>query len=183
MKIKILILSFVFIFTTIFTNQINANPLKLTEEQKGIIGTWQLKKAVSEKKSFIPTVFTPESLILATDKDFDEITINEGFKEFIQTNTLPTNGKAITKNIFQVGKVTSKAFWQGKSLIVEIVRENGDKISESFELSANRKQLLVTIQIAQKDSAKALKSRRVYNRVAEVNENNTAQIGITVYPF
>ena len=185
MRTKILILSFVFIFTTIFTGQINANPIKLTEEQKGIIGTWQFKKTVSDKQkeSVIPAVFAPQSLILAADNESDEITINEGFKEFIQTQTLPTDGTSVTKNIYQIGKVSSKAFWQEKSLVVEIVTANGDKITESFELSSNRKQLFVTVQLAKKSSTKTLKVRRVYNRVAEVNENNTAQIGITVYPF
>lgn len=183
MRAKILLLSFVFIFTTIFNNQINANPVKITEEQKGIIGTWQLKKISGEKSSFIPAVFSPESLILAADNSFDEITINEGFKEFIQTQTLPTDGTTVAKNIFQLGKVSSKAFWKDKTLVVETVTEKGDKITESFELSANKKQLFVTVQLAKKGSAKTLKVRRVFNRVAEVNEDNTAQIGITVYPF
>jgi hypothetical protein len=180
MKAKIL--TFVFIFTTIFTSQINANPVKLTEEQKGIIGTWQIKKS-AQKQSFIPAVFSPESLILAADGESDEITINEGFKEFIQTQTLPTDGKVVTKNIFQIGKVSSKAFWQGRVLTVEILTEKGDKIIESFELSANKKQLIVTVQLTKKGSAKTVTARRVFNRVAEINENNTAQVGITVYPF
>lgn len=189
MRAKILILSFVFIFTTVFTNQINANPIKLTEAQKGIIGTWQFKKTVSDskikqvKESFIPAVFAPESLVLAAENEVDEITINEGFKEFIQTQTLPTNGTIVSKNIFQLGKVSTKATWQGKTLVIETLTEKGDKITELFELSANKKQLSVTVQLAQKGSAKTLKVRRVYSRVAEINEDNTAQIGITVYPF
>ncbi|NJM53180.1 MAG: hypothetical protein HC846_07185 [Blastocatellia bacterium] len=189
MRAKILILSFVFIFTTIFTNQIIANPIILTEGQKEIVGTWQLKKTVSDsktkqvKESFIPAVFAPESLVLAAENEVDEITINEGFKEFIQTQTLPTDGKIVTKNIFQIGKVSTKAIWQGKTLVVETLTEKGDKITESFELSANKKQLFVTLQLAQKGSAKTLKVRRIYSRVAEINEGNTAQIGITVYPF
>lgn len=185
MKRNILILSFVFIITTIFTNQINANSIKLSEEQKGIIGTWQIKNNISDnkKEATIPASFSPEILILAAETGLDEITINEGFKEFIQTNTLPTNGKSISKNIFQIGKVTSKAFWQGKILVVEIVTEKGDKITESFELSANKNQLFVTVQLKQKETAKVQKVKRVYNRLPEIMENNTAQIGITNYPL
>lgn len=185
MKSKILLLSIVFILTTFFSSIVNANPINLTEKQKGIIGTWQIKKSGSEAKKgiILSSNFSPETLTLAAENDFSEITINEGFKEFVQTNTLPTDGTLISKNIFKVGKVLSKASWQGKNLIVEIQTENGDKITETFELSANKKQLFVTIQLAKKNSKSVYKIRSIYNRIADDDENNTAQIGITTYPL
>lgn len=185
MNSKIFILTIVFIFTAIFSAKTSANPINLTEDQKGIIGTWQIKKSSAEdkKRIIIPASFSPETLTLAAANDFSEVTINEGFKEFVQTNTLPTDGTVISRNIFKIGKVLSKAFWQGKTLIVEIQTENGDKITESFELSANKKQLIVTVQLNQKESAKLQKVKRVYNRLPETIENNTAQIGITNYPL
>lgn len=185
MKSKILLLSIVFIFTTIFSSIVNASPINLTKDQKGIIGTWQIKKSVSEVKKgiILPANFSPETLTLAAENDFSEVTINEGFKEFVQTNTLPTDGTVISKNIFKVGKVLSKASWQGNNLIVEIQTENGDKITESFELSANKKQLFVTIHLAKKNTKSVSKIRRVYNRIADIDEENTAQIGITSYPL
>ncbi|MEK7723104.1 MAG: hypothetical protein AAB336_02035, partial [Acidobacteriota bacterium] len=187
MKRKLLILSFAFIFTAIFVSFSNANPINLSKEQKGIIGTWQFKKNVSasniKQQSFLPTVFAPQSLVLAADTELNEITINEGFKEFIQTQTLQTNGTRVAKTIYQIGKVSTKAFWKEKKLVVEIEANNGDKITETFELSSNRKQLFVTVQLTQKNSTKNLKVRRVYERVADVNEFNTAKVGITVYPL
>lgn len=186
---SLLIFVLAFSAITIFTGKINANPIKLTEEQKGIIGTWQFKKSVSETKkssktNILPVVFAPESLVLAADNNLAEVTINEGFKEFIQTNTLPTDGTSITKNVFQVGKVSAKALWQGKSLLVEVVTEKGDKVTEKFELSSNKKQLFVTVQAVEKNSAKSTKIVRVYDRIAEVEEeNNVAQVGITDFPL
>lgn len=186
---SLLIFVLAFSAITILTDKINANPVKLTEDQKGIIGSWQFKKSVSETKksskaNILPVVFAPESLVLAADNNLEEITINEGFKEFIQTNTLPTDGTIITKNIFQVGKVSAKAYWEEKSLFIEVTTANGDKVTEKFELSPNKKQLFVTIKSVEKNSAKGSKIVRVYDRIADVDEeNNVAQVGITDYPF
>ena len=88
-------LSLVLVFTLISINVVNANPVKKEVEtnQRGIVGVWQLDQAAADKNSKksnptllpLPIMFAPESLILAADEDINEITINEGFKEFIHT--------------------------------------------------------------------------------------------------
>jgi hypothetical protein len=181
--IKIVMTSLVLMATLISAN---AN---VTEEQKKIFGVWQLSTADKNFKQIkpeffaLPIDFAPESLVLATDENVTEITINEGFKDFINTQTLPTNGTVITKNIDRIGKISSKAYWSGKRLVVEIATAKGHKITETFEVSANQKQLIVTVQTKGNGTAKATKTRRVYQRVAEQSEDRTAQVGITVYPF
>lgn len=155
----------------------------------GMTGVWQLKRTVTEKKpkeikaGFLAAMTTPESLVLAVEEGNNEVTINEGFKEFIQTQTIPTNGNIVRNNIQQIGKVSSKAVWQNGKLFVEVITAQGDKITEIFELSANRKQLNVTIQLTGNNSAEILKVRRVYQRVAEVDEDNTAEVEIASYPL
>lgn len=181
--------SFGLILTLIFINSVFAKPVVSAPISKGIIGVWQLKQTITGKTSklskskFLATMTTPESLILAVEEGINEITINEGFKEFIQTQTLPTDGTIVSKNIQQIGQVNTKAIWQNKKLIVEVLTSRGDKITEIFELSAKQKQLNVTLEMTEKNSAKTVKIRRVYNRVAENSESNLADIGITVYPM
>ena len=168
-----------------------ANPSKATEEQKKIIGVWQLQKNTNGKQSKhikpeffpVPVDFAPESLILAADDDVTEITINEEFKDFVNTQTLPVDGTAVTKRIQLIGEISSKAHWAGKKLVVEINTSKGEKIIETFEISPNQKQLIVNLQMSNNRSSKVTKMRRVYNRVAEPAEEKTAQVGITSYPL
>jgi hypothetical protein len=168
---------------------VNANPAKASEEQKKIIGVWQLKgtdkraKHLKPEFSPVPVDFAPASLVLAADDEVSEITINEEFDDFVNTQTLPTDGTPVTKNIALIGKVSSKAYWADKKLVVEILTDKGDKITETFEISPNQKQLIVNLQMSNNRSAKTTKMKRVYNRVAEQSGDNTAQVGITVYPF
>jgi hypothetical protein len=185
---RIVLLSLVVMVSMI---AVSANPSKATEEQRKIIGVWQLQKNTNGKQSKhikpeffpVPVDFAPESLILAADDEVTEITINEEFKDFVNTQTLPVDGTLVTRNIELIGKVSSKANWVGKKLMVEIVTSNGDKITETFEISANQKQLIVNLQMSGNRNAKVTKTRRVYDRIAEPAEEKTAQVGITVYPL
>jgi hypothetical protein len=185
---RIVLLSLVVMVSMI---AVSATPSKATEEQRKIIGVWQLQKNTNGKQSKhikpeffpVPVDFAPESLILAADDEVTEITINEEFKDFVNTQTLPVDGTLVTKNIELIGKVSSKANWVGKKLMVEIVTSNGDKITETFEISTNQKQLIVNLQMSSNRNAKVTKTRRVYDRIAEPAEEKTAQVGITVYPL
>ncbi|HRH43970.1 MAG TPA: hypothetical protein PKY82_20225 [Pyrinomonadaceae bacterium] len=185
---KVVLASFILIISLISTNVIKATA---TDNQKKIIGVWQLKSNTSDKNSkktnsdffVLPISSAPESLILAADDEINEITINEGFKTFVNTQTLPTDGTIITKNVDLIGKISSKAYWVNNKLVVEITTAKGDQMIETFELSANQKQLIVTLQKSGEKIAKVSKTRRIYNRVAEPIEDKTAQIGLASYPF
>ncbi len=186
---KTILVSLVFIISLISTNIIRANT---SDEQKKIIGVWQLKPTAPNKNSdqtkpdffVLPVSIAPESLILAMDENVSEITINECFKTFITTQTLPTDGTMVTKNVGVNGRIWSKAFWLNNKLMVKISTDQGDQITESFEISPNQKQLIVTVQTKSgKQNAKITKSRRTYSRVAENLENESVQVGITDYPF
>ncbi|MBX7169399.1 MAG: hypothetical protein K1X72_00490 [Pyrinomonadaceae bacterium] len=186
---KALLVSLVFIISLISTNIIKANT---TDEPKKIIGVWQLKTGAPNKNTsqtkpdffVLPVSLAPESLILATDENVSEITINECFKTFVTTQTLPIDGTTVTKNVGINGKIWSKAYWLNNKLIVEISTNQGDQITETFELSLNQKQLVVTVQTKSgKQNAKITKSRRAYSRVVENLENEAARVGITDYPF
>lgn len=185
---KVVLASFILIISLISTNIIKANA---TENQKKIIGVWQLKPTASDKNPkkanseffVLPISSAPESLILAADDDINEITINEGFKTFVNTQTLPTDGTMVTKNVDLIGKISSKAYWVNNKLVVEITTAKGDQMTETFELSPNQKQLIVTLQKTGEKIAKVAKTRRIYNRVAEQIEDKTAQIGLAAYPF
>jgi len=167
---------------------VQANP---TDEQKKIIGVWQLKTIAPNKKSKqikpeffpVPIEFAPESLVLAADEELNEITINEGFTTMINTQTLPTDGTTVTKNVDLIGTVSSSARWSNNKLVVEMAASNGLKMSETFELSPNQKQLIVTVKASGNRTGKITKMRRVYDRAATQTEDQTAQVGITVYPF
>jgi hypothetical protein len=189
---KSVITGLVFIFTFISTGVINAKPLTFSAGEKGIVGVWQLNRTKAPKKSKqtntpllpVPVLFAPESLVLAADEGDREITINEGFKEFIHTQTFLTDGTVITKKVQSIGDVSAKAYWKNKKLVVEVTTSRGDKMTEIFELSSNQKQLNVTLQINDGgSSAKTLTVRRVYHRMTEQVEDNTAEVGITGYPF
>ena len=190
---RIAFLGLVLVFTLISINVVNANPIKKEDEtnQRGIVGVWQLDQASADKNSKksnptllpLPIMFAPESLILATDEDVREITINEGFKEFIHTQTLPTDGTVVTKNVQPIGQVFAKAYWKDKKLIVEFSTSRGEKMTQVFELSSNQKKLNVTLQFNDSSSDKTLKVKRVYNRLSDKVEETTAEFGISELPL
>lgn len=187
---KIVIAGLVLMFALFSTLAINAKPLSSKE---AIVGVWQLnrpatgksaKQVVLKNARFAePFLFAPDSLVLAADEQISEITINEEFKEFIHTQTLPLDGTVITKKIQPTGQVSAKAYWKDKKLVVEITTSTGRKMTETFELSSNQKRLNVTLEVNDSQSAKPVVLRRVYNRMAERVEDNTADIGISEYPF
>ncbi len=180
--------SLILIVTLISADFVKGNP---TDEQKKIIGVWQLKTTVSDKKikqikpEFfpVPIEYAPESLVLAADEDLNEITINEGFRTMVNTQTLPTDGTTVTKNVDLIGTVSSSARWLNNKLVVEVTASKGYQLTETFELSLNQQQLIVTVKASGNRAGKITKMRRVYDRVAEQTEDKTAQVGITVYPF
>lgn len=180
-KLIIMILAFTFAATSVFASTTNpvAKSGKLT-------GVWKLKQTSGKttkkvKQQLIPT---PESIVMYFEEGLDEITINEGFKEFIQTQTLPTTGAVINSSLQQIGKVSSKAFWQNGKLFLEVETSQGDKITEIFALSANQNQLFVTLQMTENNSAKSHKVKRIYQRVSEtVEKDETQQVDLTIYPL
>ena len=188
---KCAISALILILTLISSHSIQAKTLNAAIDQTSIVGIWQLNRAASGKvlkqpsasMLSMPVAFAPESLILAADEGVAEITINEGFKEFIHTQTLPTDGTAITKHVQSIGQVSAKAFWKNKKLIVEVTNTRGDKMTEIFELSANQKRLNVTLQINEFSSTTTTTIKRVYNRMVETSDDKTAAIGIMEFPF
>jgi hypothetical protein len=188
---KTVLSGLILIFTLISTGTIYAKNLTTSTEQKGIVGVWQLNQTATYKtnkktKIFpmpVPIAFAPESLILAADEGVNEITINEGFKEFIHTQTLPTDGTTVVKNVQPIGQISAKAFWKDKKLIVEVTTSRGDKMTEIFEVTSNQKRLSVTLEINDGVTAKTMKVRRIYNRMADQVEDSTAEIGISQYAF
>lgn len=182
-------LIFIVLASTLTITSVFANSSKPVTKSEKLTGVWQLKqtsdKNIKKSKShLLSLISTPESLVVFLEESLDEITINEGFKEFIQTQTLPTNGTIVSTSVQQIGKVFTKAFWQNDKLFVEVETLQGDKITEIFELSANQKQLYVTLQMTENNSAKSYKVKRTYHRVSNTIENDkTESVDLTIYPF
>jgi hypothetical protein len=174
--------------TVILSVSGSANNIARPSVVKKIAGVWQLKRTVNEKpatrsKAFLPVRETPQSLVLAVEDGVNEITINEGFREFIQTQTLPTDGRIVTQNVQRVGQVSATALWKKDRLIVEVTTSGGDKLVETFDLTADQKQLRVTLHFTAAGSTRTIKVRRIYERAGSMDESDTAQLGITVYPL
>lgn len=156
-----------------------------------LVGTWQLKQTTSnfgtkkEKNNLgeiAPTsTMIPRSLVLAADEEFGEITINEAFEKVIHTQTLPINKDAAIGEKKDSGAIV-KAFWDNKKLIIEAVASNGVKMTETFELGANKNQLKVTMKLNDMKKSKAIVTRRVYDRAADQSaEESTAEINVSQF--
>ena len=174
-------------------NSVSAKPFRdgKDENRKQIVGTWQLKQTASNAKVekiktdkneirlVAPPV--PNSLVLAADDNFGEITINEGFEKVIHTQTLPVNNNVAGGNLQDNGRIV-KAFWQKKKLIVEALTVGGLKMTQTFELGANKNQLKVTLSLGGEKS-RSVVARRVYNRSSDISgaEETPAEINISQY--
>jgi len=168
---------------------------KTTDSKESIrqqlVGTWQLKQTTSnfgtkkEKSSLNETApvstAIPKSLVLAADEEFGEITINEAFEKVIHTQTLPINKDAAIGEKKDNGAIV-KAFWDNKKLIIEAVASNGVKMTETFEMGANKNQLKVTMKLNDAKKSKAIITRRVYDRAADQSDaESTAEINVSQF--
>ena len=168
----------------IFINNIQA----FSFDQSELNGVWQLKqnkqKIAKKINSNIVSHFEiPESLIVAYAEKTAEITIIEGFKEFIQTQTLPTNGTVVTNDLQQFGKMLSSAFWLRGKLLINAENSRGIKLKETFELSSNHQQLYVSLEILDAGLNKPYKIKCTYQNLEMIETETTEQTDLTVYPF
>ncbi len=190
---KLIVLALIALTTVVTGFQVRATGAvsKSDSDQSRIIGFWQLERSREDRSAFesnatflaLPIKFAPLTLILAADENISEITINEEFKEFVQTQTLRTDGTISTKNSQAAGLVTAKAYWKNKKLIVETSTASGERLNKTFEVSGDRTRLIVTLKLTAENPAKALIVRRVYNRMNDRDPIALPLAGISQLPL
>lgn len=140
----------------------------------------QLEQTVEAKNTELkPTIsislFPPESLILAGENE-REITINEGFNNFVLTRTILTDGKA------RIGEVEGVNYGvtatQKKDLLkIETISPRGNKMTELFVLTESGQKLIVTVRIEDSTSRELINLKRVYDRtILDVLDDAAPQI-------
>lgn len=78
---------------------------------------------------------------------------------------LTPDGQDRVRRIEGLGNVTVKARWKGDKLVVERTLETGAKITETFELAAEGRQLHIELKIS--GGPRTIEFRRVYDARAE----------------
>jgi hypothetical protein len=142
------------------------NPLEKiqrTIEQKG-----SLEPESGEEKGSLPTVsislFPPEMLSLEIGEG---TLINEELKGITQTRLVYTDGVKRSVNLGAGANIAVTAAFTGNELKIETVSPRGNKMTETYALSASGDKLRVALQIDSPDDKELIVLNRVYNRVVE----------------
>lgn len=192
------VFSFVLFLALLSTYPVNAEttPKKNNDTPKKIEGVWRLSQTIRDKavKQLLdkteqlppPFLLAPQSLILAADEALGEITINEAFKDVINTQTLPTDGTTVIKQIRPNEQISFKALWRNNELSIEALTPRGDKFTQIFKFSKDGKQLNVTMRLDDKRFSKSVVLKRIYNKTTEqlpVSDDSRADLNISQSPF
>ncbi len=95
---------------------------------------------------------------LVITQDASTVTFGAGDR----SRTLYTDGRVITRE-GERGSLELRAFWQDDALVVERTFDNGRRITQTYALSEDGKQLYVTIRIEGDRLSQPVEFRRVYD--------------------
>ncbi len=118
----------------------------------------------SEQPAVSISIFAPDVLILSNG-DADEITINEIYRSVIETRTVSVDGILRDYEIVPGAKLAITATGKTGGLTIETVSPRGNKRTETFRLALGGAKLIVVVRIEHPGTSEVLNLRRVYNRV------------------
>lgn len=105
----------------------------------------------------------PETLVLAATNN-TELTINEGYKGFVQTRTIIADGKAHAYEMRAGVDYIVTANGKTDRLVVETQSPRGNLMIETYEITPAANKLKVTVRIEDGSAHELLTLRRVYDR-------------------
>jgi hypothetical protein len=117
----------------------------------------------SEKPAVSISIFAPDVLILSNG-DGDEVTINEIFKTVIETRTVSVDGTLREYEIVPGANLAITATGKRDGLTIETVSPRGNKRTETFRLASGGAKLIVVVRVEHPGTSEVLILRRVYDR-------------------
>lgn len=115
----------------------------------------------SEKPGISISIFPPERLVLADGGN--EMTINEFYTDVVLTRTFITDGQT---HIYHVSDadIAVNAIREMKKLSITTLSPRGNRMIETFDLSADGSKLKVTVRILDSNFQESLILHRIYDR-------------------
>ena len=115
----------------------------------------------SEKPGISISIFPPERLVLADGGN--EMTINEFYTDVVSTRTFITDGQT---HIYHVSDadIAVNAIREMKKLSITTLSPRGNRMMETFELSADGSKLQVIVRILDSNFQESLILHRIYDR-------------------
>ncbi len=117
----------------------------------------------SEQPAVSISLFAPDALILSNG-DADEMTINEIFKNVIETRTVIFDGILREYKIVPGVKIAITATQIPDGLAIETVSPRGNKRTETFRLASGGAKLIVVVRVERLCTGEVLNLRRIYDR-------------------
>lgn len=109
------------------------------------------------------SLFHPGTLTLAGSGK-DQITINEGFQEVVQTRSILADGKTHSFELSPGANYTVTARRDDRILTVETISPRGNKMIETYEVESGGQKLKATIRIENTQARELITLHRTYNR-------------------
>lgn len=109
------------------------------------------------------SLVAPETIILAGE-DESSITLNEGFNEIVFTRMIATDGKARIGEFADGARFLLTAVQKKDLIEIETVSPRGNKMIETYRLSADGKKLTVLIRVETPGAKELITLKRVYDR-------------------
>jgi len=109
------------------------------------------------------SLFHPDSLILADSVNGD-VTINESYKELVQTRTFTPDGKTRSIELTPGADYTVTAIREDGKMTVETVSPRGNKMTETYEVQPGGNKLKVTVRIENAEAKELITLHRTYDR-------------------
>lgn len=121
----------------------------------------------TSKEETLPSIsislVAPETLILAGDGE-RSMTISEGYNEIVFTRTVFTDAKARMGELSDGTRFLLTAAQAKDFLNLETVSPRGNKMIETYRLSADAKKLTITIRVETPEGKELITLKRVYDR-------------------
>ena len=141
---------------------------KMQELLQNTAGAPKAPETSNVKQQQLPplttSLFHPDSLILADGGGDRQITINENFKEIVQTRTVFADGRTRAFELSPGASYTVNALKEGDKLTVETISPRGNKMIETYATEAGGKKLKVTIRVENPQSKELITLHRTYDR-------------------
>jgi len=104
------------------------------------------------------------SEVLEIFQSESEITVNEmGDDRLVNTRTFYTDGRT-THQDSEYGKLETNGKWRGNKFVVETRSDHGGKMTQTYELGSDGRELNVTLKFQNEKMPQAISIRSVYDK-------------------
>lgn len=121
---------------------------------------------VSEKSKNLPpmteSIFHPDGLVVVAGNG--DVTINEVFKDVVETRSIYTDGVTRTFAVTAGANYSITAKRSSGVLVVETVSPRGNKMTETYEITAKGRKLSTAMRIDDTAGREVITIHRVYDR-------------------